>query len=278
MQIKFWGTRGDIPAPEKDKLKFGGNTLCIEVIGDDPKIKIYIDAGIGLMLAGKQMDPEVNMYHIVLTHFHWDHVQGVLPFVPLFIPTNKIFFYGYASTEHELKEYLNTLYLYVFSPLRTIDFYASKIYYKPIQIGTKFELNGVEFESVQLEHGDFTLGYKVSNGNKSFLLASDHEVKENSYLQRKLVEAAKGVDLLIHDCKFNERDYKLNRNQGHSGILQALETAKSAGVKKLGLIHYHPSYSDGNIQAMIDYANDREPGIQTFGCREGMIIKFDKES
>lgn len=275
MQLKFWGTRGDIPAPERDKIKYGGNTICLELVADKPKSKIYLDAGIGLMLAGRSIPAEINDFHIVLSHYHWDHIQGILPFVPFFLPKNNIHIYGYAHSEIELKDYLNTLYLYVFSPLRTIDFYAAKVYYHPLGINQDFVIDGIQFSTIQLDHGDFTLGYKVT-GEKglSFVYASDNEIRPGSRLYRNLIEKSKSSNMVIHNCKFNDADYKTHSGQGHSSLSTVLHFAKEAGVKRLGLIHYHPNYTDNDVDKMLEQAKTLAPEIQTIGAREGMQINF----
>jgi phosphoribosyl 1,2-cyclic phosphodiesterase len=274
MKLKIWGTRGDIPAPERDKLKYGGNTQCLEIISKSSDTKIYIDAGIGLMNAGRVLDPACNNYHILLTHYHWDHIQGILPFVPFFIPKNNIYIYGYAHSERELKDYLQTLYLYVFSPLRTIDYYSAKVHFIPILVGDELKIDGISFLSFQLEHGDKTLGFKVSDNGKSFVLASDHEARDSSSLNEKLAKLAQGTNLLIHDSIYNNEDYIKGVTTGHSSISMAISTAKKAGLKRVALIDYNPRYSDNDIDVMIKKASDENPDFKIVGLREGMEINF----
>lgn len=272
MQIKFWGTRGDVSSPERDKLKYGGNTQCIELKSPNPKSKIYIDAGIGLILAGRNIPQEKDIFHIVLTHYHWDHIQGILPFLPFFMKKNKIYIYGHANSESELKDYLNTLYMYVFSPLGTIDYYSAMVYYRPFQIGQEFEVEGIKFKPMRLNHGDYTMGFRVTENDKSFVLASDHEANMKSRLNDTLINESRGADLLIHNCKYTDEDYLKHEHQGHSSISGAVENAKLAEIKKLALIHYNPYYNDAKIDKMIEFGKSIDDDIEVFGAREGNVL------
>lgn len=277
MKLRFWGTRGDIPAPERDKLKYGGNTICLEISSEKTiaeNSKIFVDAGIGLMIAGKQIPHDVNEFHLILTHYHWDHIQGILPFVPFFIPKNKIYIYGYAHSEVELKDYLNTLYLYVFSPLKTIDYYAAQVYFKPIRIGQEFQIKDINFKSFQLEHGDFTLGYKVSHNGKSLAIALDNEVRASSTINKRLTEIISGSNLLIHNCKYTDEDYKKNIYKGHSGLSNVIKLTREAGIKRLGLCHYNPNYTDSDIDKILIKAKKLAPELMIFGTKEGMVINL----
>ncbi|HPG29424.1 MAG TPA: MBL fold metallo-hydrolase [bacterium] len=296
MIIKFWGVRGSLPTPSKNTIKYGGNTACVELRNRLGEILI-IDAGTGIRMLGSQLMKEFGKNpieaQILLSHTHWDHIQGIPFFIPLYIPGNKFDFIGPYGTKRDLKDIINLQMDHDFFPLN-FDGLPSSNFFK--QMGDDEETNYKHFniKTKVLNHGGLgsVIGFKISFENKTVVYSSDHEgyelfFKSNSGKTQKVIDNMEakyrkfieGADLLIHDAQYDSEDYNKKKGWGHSSIDYAINIALAAAVKKLYIIHYDPDYSDEKIDGIIEskkkFIEENElTGFELAAAVEGLEIKI----
>lgn len=272
MKVRVWGARGSIPTPSAAVLKFGGNTPCIEVvikreIGCDQRL--IFDAGTGIRNLGMELIRTKSVdceFHIFLTHFHWDHVQG-LPFFPaLYNKATTITFYS-SRTPEELKEILWGQMVTPYFPVRFDDIAASVHF---VQIGeTPLKLGQVEVSTFCLTHPQGASGFRVVHGDKVVVYATDHEHGEPE-ADLRLLNAARGADVLFYDSQYTPEEYPNRRGWGHGTWLEATRVGAAAEVKKLVLFHHDPSHDDTKMDEILLQARLEFP--QTVAAMEGETI------
>ncbi len=293
MKIKFWGVRGSIPTPGQTTLKYGGNTACLEIRNDNNDILI-LDAGtgirgLGLALMGEFKGSAMEMM-ICLSHVHWDHIQGLPFFVPIYIPTSKISLVAPLGTHRTLQEVMNIQMDHDFFPLN-FDGLPSKVSYTQI-LEESFEYKNYKISTILLNHGGLggVLGYKITADNKTVTYASDHEGYEiffsvNSMKTQKIVDNMEGKyrkflsgsDLLIHDAQYDAEEYPKKKGWGHSSFDYAVNTTLATNIKKVCFIHYDPLYSDQRLDAIISkkkqsIIDEGITDVEIFGSMEGTEI------
>lgn len=252
ISIKFWGTRGLISAPSTEMAIFGGNTTCIQIIHDD--MLILIDTGFGASQLGERLmkrilkDKESLQVHIFYTHFHWDHIQGLPFFHPIYFPSSTLHIYSPTPPE-DMVDSLDVLFDGSYSPFSGIAKMPSKIHFKQLQ--GAFCLGNLMIDYVPVQHGNDsgteTYAYKITahkNGaTETVVVVTDHEAMA-SPRNDEVVAFAKGCDLLIHDGQYTEAEYKRKRGWGHSTMKQALANALRINPRKTLLTHHDPSHTD----------------------------------
>jgi phosphoribosyl 1,2-cyclic phosphodiesterase len=272
IRVRVWGARGSIPTPSSAVLKYGGNTPCVEVIvrreiGCDQRL--IFDAGTGIrnlgldLLMTKTVDCD---FHIFLTHFHWDHVQG-LPFFPaLYNKATTITFYS-SRTPEELREILWGQMATPYFPVRFDDLLATVHF---VHIGeTPVKLGEVEVSTFCLTHPQGAAGFRVVHKGRSVVYATDHE-HGNEEADLRLLNAARGADVLFYDSQYTPEEYPSHRGWGHGTWLEATKVGHEAGVKRLVLFHHDPSHDDFQIDEILKLARAEFP--ETFAATEGETI------
>jgi phosphoribosyl 1,2-cyclic phosphodiesterase len=272
IEVRAWGVRGSLPTPSAEVLGFGGNTPCVELkFGSDEgcKQRIILDAGTGIRYLGMHLLKSQctdTSFHIFLSHFHWDHVQG-LPFFPaLYRQESKITFYSHR-TPAELKEILWGQMATPYFPVRFIDIAATVNF---VQVDDESVMLGeVEVRSFPLTHPQGSSGFRVSYRGKTIVYATDHEHgQENADL--RLLEAAKSADLLFYDSQYTVEEYPHRMGWGHGTWLQATRVATAAEVKQLVLFHHDPSHDDVRMEEILADARLKFPC--TIAAREGETL------
>lgn len=305
MKLKLWGARGSIPCPGPQTMKYGGNTVCLELRFKATDRLIIIDAGSGIRELGNYM-----MTHdlpkgpirteIYLTHTHWDHIMGFLFFTPIYIPGTKIKIYAPVHYADEpLENVMGGQFAYRYFPVRQVEL-ASEIEYIDLQEG-RFDLgDGIMLTTKYLNHSLLCLGYRFEYAGKAFCTAYDTEPFQNFFCtdpddpsydeimasegeqaakeQNERVEAFfAGADLLIHDAQYTQEEYKSSKvGWGHSSLEHAIASAKRAGVKRLALFHHEPVRTDSQMDELTEkYCNPGHGGdTEVFFAREGMEIEL----
>lgn len=266
LQVKFWGVRGSIPTPCAQNMGVGGNTSCLEVRLPGGEILI-VDGGtgarqLGLSLAASTAAKPTNL-HLFLTHFHWDHIQGLPFFHPLYSKENSVTFYSMNApeeTEEILEGQMNVPYFPVdfrFLPARRNFVNVS---------GQAFRFGEVEVGNFPLHHPQGCHGYSFSFRGRKLVFASDLE-HGDPVLDALLLEVARDADILIFDAQFTPEEYEKRRGWGHSTWLQATEVAKKAGAKKLLLFHHDPAHDDEALDGIL--RNARSQFKETYLAVEG---------
>jgi phosphoribosyl 1,2-cyclic phosphodiesterase len=250
LELKFWGVRGSTPTPVAENLGFGGNTTCMEITGAGGE-RLIIDAGSGIRELGLQIssDKQLQELDIFLTHFHWDHIQGIPFFSPLMRPGNKVRFHSFPH-EAEIQSRLTGQ---MSSPYFTLEFDkvgATREFHRLESSWTKGSLSVTTFP---MNHPQGAYGYRIESEGKSVVIASDLEHGDER-LDKVLREHCEGADILIYDAQYTPLEYEARKGWGHSSYLAATAVARDAKVGQLVLFHHDPTHSDRAINNIVTAA------------------------
>ena len=272
--VRFWGVRGSRPTPLLGNLGYGGNTPCIEIsIGNDCLI---FDAGTGIVDLGQELVREKAVsdraLHLFFTHFHWDHIQGLPFFAPLYSSQSKLLLYS-ANFRSSTKAALENLMKSPNFPIEWPQTGAQKTFCDisgehPVSIGDSI------VRAFPLCHPQGAFGYRVETPYALIVYASDLE-HGNPEFDRILVEYASGADLLVYDAQYTPEEYERSRKGwGHSTWLEAVRTAQLAGVKRLMLFHHDPARDDHELANILEQARTIFPEVEL--AKEGHSIKWSE--
>ncbi len=291
MKVRFWGTRGSIPTPGPHTTRYGGNTSCVEVRADGHII--IFDAGTGIRELGihllEEFGPQPLTFHLMISHTHWDHIQGIPFFLPLYQKHNTAYIYGPPGRDKSFAEVLRVQMDTEFFPVAIGDIRA-KVHINEVR--EPIALEKITATSFYLNHPAMNLAYRVSDGNRSVVYATDnepylytlHQSQDKpagesdyaQYLDMKFVEFLSDADLYIGEAQYTSEEYKTKKGWGHSPIESTVEFAWRAGVKRLAIFHHDPLHSDGMIDQMVEHARSllatQDSRIECFGAREGMEL------
>lgn len=289
MRVRFWGTRGSIATPGPSTVRFGGNTLCVDLITDAGQ-RLIIDCGTGIRLLGMDLmknGPKPLKATILLGHTHWDHIQGFPFFAPLFIPGNEFTICAPAGVGASLCDVLAGQMEFTYFPVELSQL-PGKIHYRELTEG-QHDVDGVRVTAQYLNHPALCLGYRVEADGVAVVYLTDHEPfsetlwradAEPGHLEsilhandRRHAEFMRGADLVIHDAQYTPEEYLAKKNWGHSTYVYAIELAAAAGVKKLALIHHDPLHDDQMVEEIersgITFAATLAAGPEVFCAYEG---------
>lgn len=280
MRVTFWGVRGSIPTPDEAQARYGGNTPCVQVECSDDTL-ITLDGGMGLRwLAGELMHGKggrgEQQLHLLLTHCHWDHIQGI-PFSPImYVGGNHVTIYGRPSLEGSLKETLlhqmNPSYCPVPNFFLLEDVGATVAFH---EIGAaEFRIGSTRITSYELPRGNRPTcsGYRIEDNGSTLVYMSDVEYPNGDpTLSPQAVKLAQGADLLVHDAQFMPEEVAGRPNWGHSTYVQAAALGRAAGCKRVALFHHEPGRTDDELDHVAMLARALAPP-EIFVAREGMIL------
>ena len=270
--LKFWGVRGTTPTPAGDRLRYGGNTICL---GADLGAGQYLvlDCGSGIRLLGQQIQqagPDAPTVHILMSHYHFDHIEGLPLFQPLYNPNATLRIHGAAPEGLSLRQTLEGFVCPPYFPVR-ISGAPSTIDYVELR-GTSFSVADVQIDTLPLNHPDGCLAFRLRRRDRTIVFATDHE-HGDAEVDQALVEFARSADHLIYDATYVPTEYeRLRKGWGHSTWFAAIGTARDAGVGNLILFHHHPDHSDDDLDKILEIASRDFPSIDV--AREGMEIPF----
>lgn len=274
MRIRFWGVRGTIPTPGPGTIKYGGNTSCVEINTTDKQL-IIIDAGSGIRHLGKDLIkrfPGRITGSILISHTHWDHIQGFPFFAPVFGRTNRFVIVGKKRVGNQLKTTLAGQFIEPYLPFSYETLPADLIVKEVKDRETIIIGDDTRVTAVDLNHPGGCLGFRVENNGTSFVYCSDVSHYDDGF-DTNLLELAQGADLLIHDSHFaTSEERKRFREYGHSSWLEATQAAVEARVGCLALFHYSPDLTDEELDDILVQAREVFP--QTILSREGMEIEL----
>ncbi|MFT4924719.1 MAG: phosphoribosyl 1,2-cyclic phosphodiesterase [Phenylobacterium sp.] len=271
MKISFYGVRGSCPAPGKDTVKYGGNTACVLVTADDGR-KLVLDAGTGIRLLGNEMKHQEPDIHIVLTHNHWDHIQGFPFFVPAYLREHTLHIYpGNTDLNHNdavLEQMSKSFFPVHYKVLKA----KIKLYTEPYEHKT---INGFAISRYDLNHPGGGSAYIVECDGRRLAYITDTELNPPYPVKTSVeqwIDILHDVDLLIHDAQFMPSELPLKSGWGHSLAFEAVDLAKAANVKKLALYSHDPSRTDAAIDKIIADIHAQNLPFDVIAAMEGSTL------
>jgi phosphoribosyl 1,2-cyclic phosphodiesterase len=267
--------RGSTPCPCAGNLRYGGNTSCValEAPGHDP---VVFDLGTGLRFWGDTL-PQDRPFRgaALVTHIHWDHVQGLPFFVPVLKPGAILDVYGPPTEEGTLADSFEAFMRPPFFPVRTTDLLGDIRFHDVTDC--ELELDGAKVTVRSVPHVGRTNGYRVEMGGTTVAYLSDHQMPlDGSHaVSDSVLELCDGVDLLIHDAQFTVEEFPAKADWGHCTIDFAVFVAREAGAKRLALFHHDPSHDDDRLDELLEHARAvarPSPGLEVIAAQEGLSV------
>lgn len=274
MQIRFWGVRGSIASPGPSTAGVGGNTSCVEVEAGGELL--ILDAGTGMRGLGDRIGREGrDRMHLLLSHLHWDHIQGLPFFTPAWIPGRELTIHGAPSTSTpgmSLEQSIARQMMPPHFPVSLRDMRA-RIGFSEVESGASVRVGEASVRAARLNHPGGVLGWRIEHGGRSVVYATDTE--HYSVPDPHLVALARGADLLIYDAMYTEAEYagRIGPSKvgwGHSTWEAGVAVADAAGVGQLVLFHHDPGRDDEQVAALERLAAGTRK--ETIAAREGMTI------
>lgn len=275
MTIRFWGVRGSIPAPSPHTARFGGNTSCVSLdLADD--VILVLDAGSGIRALGDALVEQSKHILLLLTHIHWDHIQGFPFFRPIYLPGTKMTVINNHSPEWTAKLLAQMDGTYF--PVR-FEQLASEIAIVVKRVEDFFEAYGLTASSIETNHIGSCLGYRFERDGKRFVYISDNELAppgKGVTSFDEFVAFCHGADLLVHDAQYVASDMPHKRGWGHSVVEHVCDLAAAARVKRLALFHHDPARTDDEVAALETaaraYLAERLPDLHCLAAYEGYSL------
>ncbi len=295
MKVKFWGVRGSIAVPGPKTVRYGGNTTCIEVRTDNNELLI-LDAGTGIFALSQALLAELPVTaNILITHSHWDHIQGLPLFIPNFIPGNTLRLHGGFDpvSGKGIEQVMDVQLQYSFFPVREAELKA-RIEYVTLMPQETAKVGSASVTPFLLSHPVIDFGYRIDCNGKSVFFTGDHEPPYNIYApddeqfadyqvfveekNQSILEAVRGVDVLIADSSYTDLEYATKRGWGHGTFSSSIALAKAAKAKVLVCTHHEPTRSDDALEQVFAEAmaanHDVCAGMDIRLAREGDVIEF----
>lgn len=284
LRLRFWGTRGSVPAPGPRTVRYGGNTPCLEVRTDTGAL-VILDAGTGIRELGRSLVASGDgiAAEIYLTHAHWDHIQGIPFFAPIFRPGNRFTIWGSKALETSIDRVIREQMAPVVFPVSFEELQA-RIDFREIAEEQRTG-DGYIVSAFAVQHPGGALGYRFTDAgqpDRSFVYISDNELgTSDGYASREgwrdeLVQFVRGAALLVHDATYTTDEYEQHRGWGHSTYEDAVTLALDAGVKQLVLYHHKPERSDDDIDRCVAACRAlvarRGGTLQVAAAAEGMTL------
>jgi phosphoribosyl 1,2-cyclic phosphodiesterase len=280
VNVTFWGVRGSTPSPCQANLRYGGNTACVsvEVAGEEP---IVLDLGTGLRFWG-ETQPQDGTFRAacLLTHIHWDHVQGLPFFVPALKAGSQLDVYGPPHGDETLAEVFDRFMCPPYFPVRVRDLNGAIRFHDVTEGDLAF--GDAKVRVRQVPHTDQTNGYRIDWHGRSVAYVSDHQSpcfgdREAESIAESVLDLCAGVDLLIHDTQYWPDEWPAKKDWGHCTVDYAVRVAVAAEAKRLVLFHHDPAHDDGEVDRMLEHARSlaaRTAVEEVLAAAEGLTVSL----
>ena len=283
MVLRCWGTRGSIPTPGPDTVRYGGNTTCFELRHGGQRL--IFDAGSGIRPLGLDIvEKGPDTIHIFLTHFHWDHIQGFPFFAPLYDHEDSIKVVGPKQKDIDVQNLFAGQMGPIYFPV-PFSVVAAEMEFEHLNEGA-YELGDVRMEVMRVKHPSFVIAYRIQAGGKTVCLIPDNEIDGDMYdvgpdWNRRLVDFVGDADVLVHDSMYTEEEYERRAGWGHSTFAQSVRLAEEGGVGQLLFFHHDPTRTDDDLDEIVarmkDDALARGSSVEIGAATEGVDIKLESD-
>ena len=285
VKIKFWGVRGSIPTPSAFNIKYGGNTPCVELQLPDDQLFI-LDGGTGIRELGKVLSANGKKLKIkiLLSHFHWDHIQGLPFFLPFYKEKNEITILGMDLENAKLEKTITGQMESIYFP-RKLHTLSAYIIFKKLCQGTN-DIDKIDIQTMYLNHPGLSMGYVITVRKKKICYFTDNELVPqwvnktdvmdyNLNIREEMLNLICGADLLIHDAQYTNEQYKTKIGWGHSPFSEVVKLAHDAKVKTLVLFHHDPDSNDNDIDTLVSNCK-KSPyhAMECLAAHEGLEFHF----
>ena len=274
-KLSFWGVRGSTPTVDPTTWRFGGNTPCLDFLAPDGT-QFILDCGTGLRMLGNRWSAEDSVRpaesHIFVTHYHWDHIQGLPFFAPLYVEKNAFHFYSFRSKflgRDSLRQVFETQMALPYFP---VDFSAmsAKRKFREVDGGDTFLVGENKVTARWLNHPQGCLGFRIETSAGTVVYATDNEPGDAA-LDKSLRELAVGADIFINDAQYTPAQLATTRKGwGHSSWKEGVNIAREVDAKTLVLFHHDPDSTDRVVDRILREARDEYDSV--FAASEGMVI------
>jgi len=298
MKIRFWGTRGSISTPGKETVRYGGNTPCVEVRLPKDKL-IILDAGTGIRNLGESLmeSGESVKAYILVTHPHWDHIQGFPFFKPAFVSGNELTIVGGQIDKMTLQKMISDQMNKVYFPIQLNELKAT-LKFLPVE-EEEFSVYDAKVRTMYVNHPTFAIGFRITSGGKSIVYISDNEPFDRKVarsirnVEKKIIDRydrtsgdpnqrvfdfVRNADLLIHDTTYTPEEYVDRVGWGHSHYLFTLKVAAEGNVKRLVLFHHDPAHDDDKVDDILKKCKkeiqNRKYRFDCVAAAEGLVLEI----
>jgi phosphoribosyl 1,2-cyclic phosphodiesterase/DNA-binding response OmpR family regulator len=288
MRVTFYGTRGSIATPGPSTVRYGGNTSCVAVRSDAGTL-VILDIGTGAAVLGRELMAKGGKLkgHIMIGHTHWDHIQGLPFFAPLFVPGNEWDIYAPRGLRESLQDTLAGQMEYTYFPVE-LDQLGATIRYHDLIEGS-LNVGDIAVTARYLNHPALTLGYRLHADGATMVYSCDHEPHSRTLaVGPGLIEGQDAehaafladADLAIHDAQYVAGEYAAKVGWGHSTVEYAVNISRHAGVKRLALTHHDPTRNDAAVDAVLKglKTNGLAGDMDVFAAAEGMEVELVGEA
>lgn len=284
-KVVFWGVRGSTPTVERDSWRYGGNTPCVELTTPEGA-RFILDCGTGLRMLGNYWHAANSRWskwrgdggieaHVLVTHYHWDHIQGLPFFHPFFEAQNRFHFYSFESKHlgrNSLRQVLEAQLAKPYFPVDVTTMEAARDF-REVVGGDRWDIDETHIRAAFLNHPQSCLGYRLDTPTGSVVYATDNEPGVPQF-DENLRQLAQGADVLIYDAQYSpEQLASTRKGWGHSCWLEGVKIARETKVKNLVLFHHDPDSSSATVDGFLSAARQEFPS--TWAAMEGMSITLD---
>jgi phosphoribosyl 1,2-cyclic phosphodiesterase len=273
MQLRFWGVRGSTPTPQVENMRYGGNTSCVEVRIQD---RLFVfDCGTGFRTLGQHLTKQASgqplFAHIFVSHYHWDHIQGIPFFRPLYDSPNNVFIFHSSKRNRSLKRVMEEQMAAPYFPVNMNDMQANRAFHD-IEAGRVALDDDVTVQAAWLNHPQGCMGFRIESKEGVLVYATDNEPGDPEF-DKSVRKLAEGADVLIYDAQYLPEEYEAHkRGWGHSHWREAVKIVTESGAKDLILFHHDPDHTDVCLDSVVKEARNYYPQVRA--AAEGMLLEI----